>query len=58
MRLMILVPATLLTLLPLGCSGTDTQAQNPNQYGPQGQYGQQPGQYGQQQPGQYGQQPG
>jgi hypothetical protein len=69
MRLIILVPATLLSLLPLGCSGMDTQAQNPNQYGQQGQYGQpgqqgqygqagqpgQPGQYGQPQPGQYGQ---
>jgi len=70
MRLFLLVPATLLALLPLGCAGTDPQANDPGQYGQpgqQGQYGQpgqygapgqpQPGQYGQPQPGQYGQPP-
>jgi hypothetical protein len=60
MRLSLLLPATLLTLLPLGC-GNEPQANDPSQqqYGQPGQYGQQgqPGQYGQQgQPGQYGQQ--
>ena len=54
MRLSLLVPATLLSLLPLGCGGNEPQANMPNQYGQQGQYGQQPAQYGQQ-PGQYGQ---
>jgi hypothetical protein len=52
MRLLVLLPATLLTLLPIGCGGNEPQAMDPNQYGQQGQYGQQQG-YGQ--PGQPGQ---
>ena len=53
MRLSLLVPVTLLGLMPLACGGSDKDAQDPSQM--QGQY--QGGQYPQQQ-GQYPQQQG
>ena len=53
MRLSFLVPATLLSLLPLGCAGTQGQANDPNQQYGQYQQGQ-PGQQGYGQPGQQG----
>ena len=64
MRLSFLLPATMLFLLPLGCEQTQPPNDPSQQYGQQGQPGQQgygqPGQQGYGQPGQqgYGQQPG
>ncbi|WP_044250700.1 hypothetical protein [Chondromyces apiculatus] len=63
MRISLLFPVTLLTLLPLACGGSDQPDPNDpsNFQGQNGQYqaGQYPaGQYGQQQPGYGQQQPG